>query len=205
MDPSFLKNYPASFKKKGYTFTRLDSLEEIQAEGKRMENALSVNAEYFVGPDKGAVYTVDTPTGHHINIGVNPRLEVWNIVLARNERPEFEISKEIADLFRDRAFPEPPGPSKETKAAIQNELTQRFADLLLRERLPLDITNSQTGEVIIPANYKILMPQIRKMAKFYDVIETDPSPVRCKIRQVIEAAEKKCQSAPSPEPGMDMD
>jgi DNA-directed RNA polymerase subunit beta len=62
---------------------------------------------------------------------------------------------------------------------------------LLGEKIPLDVVNAETGEIIIPANRKITKTLLRKLAMVYDHIEIDPSPIRNKIREIIASYEHK--------------
>jgi len=61
----------------------------------------------------------------------------------------------------------------------------------LGEKIPLDVVNSETGEIIIPANRKITKTLLRKLADVYDRIEIDPSPIRNKINEIIGSFKKK--------------
>src|SRR5580700_6264927 len=82
-------------------------------------------------------------------------------------------SKAISDKFTER------------EAALTAELTQALSNILLNEKIPLDVVNAETGEIIIPANRKITKTLLRKLASVYDHIEIDPSPIRIKIREII--------------------
>ena len=53
------------------------------------------------------------------------------------------------------------------------------------------MVNSETGEIIIPANRKITKTLLRKLAAVYDRIEIDPSPIRNKINEIIGSFKKK--------------
>jgi DNA-directed RNA polymerase subunit beta len=79
----------------------------------------------------------------------------------------------------------------EKENALQEELTQALSNILLNEKIPLDVVNAETGEIIIPANRKITKTLLRKLASVYDHIEIDPSPIRIKIREIIGSFENK--------------
>jgi DNA-directed RNA polymerase subunit beta len=68
---------------------------------------------------------------------------------------------------------------------LREELTEKLSNILLGEKIPLDVVNAETGEIIIPANRKITKTLLRKLALVYDHIEIDPSPIRIKIREII--------------------
>jgi DNA-directed RNA polymerase subunit beta len=88
-------------------------------------------------------------------------------------------SKAISDKFTER------------EVALTEELTQALSNILLNEKIPLDVVNAETGEIIIPANRKITKTLLRKLASVYDHIEIDPSPIRIKIREIISLFESK--------------
>src|SRR5437879_3618269 len=61
---------------------------------------------------------------------------------------------------------------------LREQLTEALSNILLGEKIPLDVVNSETGEIIIPANRKITKTLLRKLAQVYDRIEIDPSPIQ---------------------------
>jgi DNA-directed RNA polymerase subunit beta len=74
---------------------------------------------------------------------------------------------------------------------LREQLTEALSNILLGEKIPLDVVNSETGEIIIPANRKITKTLLRKLAQVYDRIEIDPSPIRNKINEIIGNFKKK--------------
>src|SRR5438309_1890689 len=74
---------------------------------------------------------------------------------------------------------------------LREQLTEALSNILLGEKIPLDVVNSETGEIIIPANRKITKTLLRKLAELYDRIEIDPSPIRNKINEIIGSFKKK--------------
>ncbi|GAB4174771.1 MAG: DNA-directed RNA polymerase subunit beta [Terrimicrobiaceae bacterium] len=74
---------------------------------------------------------------------------------------------------------------KKRKDDLHEQLTAALSNILLNEKIPLDVVNAQTGEIIIPANRKITKQLLRKLAGVYDHVEIDPSPIRNKIREII--------------------
>jgi len=74
---------------------------------------------------------------------------------------------------------------KKRKDDLHEQLTAALSNILLNEKIPLDVVNAQTGEIIIPANRKITKQLLRKLAAVYDHVEIDPSPIRNKIREII--------------------
>ncbi len=87
--------------------------------------------------------------------------------------------KQVADEYKKRL------------ADLQEQLTESLSNILLGEKIPLDVVNSETGEIIIPANRKITKTLLRKLASVYDKIEIDPSPIRNKINEILGAFLKR--------------
>ncbi len=75
--------------------------------------------------------------------------------------------------------------NKKRKDELFEQLTEGLANVLLGEKIPLDVVNGESGEIIIPANRKITKMLLRKLAGVYNVVEIDPSPIRNKIREII--------------------
>jgi DNA-directed RNA polymerase subunit beta len=81
---------------------------------------------------------------------------------------------------------------KRKKEELTEQLTDSLSNILLGEKIPLDVVNAETGEIIIPANRKITKTLLRKLAIVHDDhIEIDPSPIRTKIREIIGSYEHK--------------
>jgi DNA-directed RNA polymerase subunit beta len=80
---------------------------------------------------------------------------------------------------------------KRKLADLQEQLTEALSNILLGEKIPLDVVNSETGEIIIPSNRKITKTLLRKLAAVYDRIEIDPSPIRNKINEILDAFRKR--------------
>jgi len=74
---------------------------------------------------------------------------------------------------------------------LREDLTEALSNILLGEKIPLDVVNSETNEVIIPANRKITKTLLRRLAAVSKNISIDPSPVRIKIMEIVENYQKK--------------
>ena len=74
---------------------------------------------------------------------------------------------------------------------LREGLTEALSNILLGEKIPLDVMNSETGETIIPANRKITKTLLRKLAAVSKHIQIDPSPVRIKIMEIIASYQSK--------------
>ena len=80
---------------------------------------------------------------------------------------------------------------KQKRSELLDQLTEALSNILLGEKIPLDVLNSETGEIIIPANRKITKTLLKKLADVYDRIEIDPSPIRNKISEIISQFKKR--------------
>jgi DNA-directed RNA polymerase subunit beta len=80
---------------------------------------------------------------------------------------------------------------KKKHDALTDQLTDKLSDILLGEKIPLDVVNGQSGELILPANRKITKTLLRKLADAHEHIEIDPSPIRNKIMEIIGSFETK--------------
>jgi DNA-directed RNA polymerase subunit beta len=69
---------------------------------------------------------------------------------------------------------------------MRDDLTEALSNILLGEKIPLDVKNGETDEIIIPANRKITKTLLRRLAAVSRNIEIDPSPVRIKIMEIVE-------------------
>jgi DNA-directed RNA polymerase subunit beta len=99
------------------------------------------------------------------------------------DRPSSADNKRAAKQVQDE--------HRQKSEELREQLTEALSNILLGEKIPLDVVNSETGEIIIPANRKITKTLLRKLAQVYDRIEIDPSPIRNKINEIIGGFKKK--------------
>ncbi|MDB6017809.1 MAG: DNA-directed polymerase, beta subunit [Pedosphaera sp.] len=125
--------------------------------------------------------SLKVPSGTYgivMDVKVSAKKEVdQNVKAAATE--EKRHSKEVEEEYK-----------KKTEE-LREQLTEALSNILLGEKIPLDVVNSETGEIIIPANRKITKTLLRKLATVYDRIEIDPSPIRNKINEIIGSFKKK--------------
>lgn len=74
---------------------------------------------------------------------------------------------------------------------LREDLTESLSNILLGEKIPLDVKNGETGEIIIPANRKITKTLLRKLAAIAKDIEIESSPVKIKIMEIIDTFHKR--------------
>jgi len=74
---------------------------------------------------------------------------------------------------------------KDKKQNVLEVLTEALSNVLLGEKIPLDVVNAETGEIIIPANRKITKFLLRKLSSCWEHIEIDPSPIQVRIQGII--------------------
>jgi DNA-directed RNA polymerase subunit beta len=74
---------------------------------------------------------------------------------------------------------------KQKRQKLTDELTEALSNVLLGEKIPLDVVDAEAGEIIIPANRKITKTLLRKLAAAYDHIQIESSPIQIKIDEII--------------------
>jgi DNA-directed RNA polymerase subunit beta len=74
---------------------------------------------------------------------------------------------------------------------LRSQLTESLSNILLGEKIPLNVKNSDTGDVIIPANRKITKTLLRRLSSVHRYVDIPPSPVRIKVFEIIEGYESK--------------
>jgi len=124
--------------------------------------------------------SLTVPSGTYgivMDVKVSSRKEVTRIKLS-----PVESKRQAKVIEEDHA---------KRKDELHEQLTEALSNILLGEKIPLDVVNAQTGEIIIPANRKITKTLLRKLAGVYDHVDIDPSPIRNKIREIIGQFEHK--------------
>jgi DNA-directed RNA polymerase subunit beta len=124
--------------------------------------------------------SLTVPSGTYgivMDVKVSSRKEITRVKLSPTESKK--QAKVIDEEYTKR------------KDELHEQLTEALSNILLGEKIPLDVVNAQTGEIIIPANRKITKTLLRKLAGVYDHVDIDPSPIRNKIREIIGQFEHK--------------
>lgn len=88
-------------------------------------------------------------------------------------------TKQINERYRNEA------------ETLRENLTEALSNILLGEKIPLDVVNGESGEIIIPANRKITKTLLRRLAAVSKNVEIDPSPVRIKIMEIIKSFQSR--------------
>jgi len=74
---------------------------------------------------------------------------------------------------------------KAKRQELQNDLTEALSNILLGEKIPLDVIDVEADEIIIPANRKITKTLLRKLSAVSDHIRIESSPIQIKIDDII--------------------
>jgi hypothetical protein len=93
----------------------------------------------------------------------------------------------------------------DTQESLLKELTEDLASQLLGEQLPQQILDrrytwgkNEHLAVIVPANERVTRAHLRKLAKAHEYAETDPSPLRIKLRTTFAKYEERFAALPKP-------
>ncbi|MCD6338240.1 MAG: DNA-directed RNA polymerase subunit beta [Verrucomicrobia bacterium] len=114
---------------------------------------------------------------------------VMDVKISTKKDPHKEKEQKASDPARQARHVEEEFRKKRDE--VRDQLTEALSNILLGEKIPLDVVNSETGEIIIPANRKITKTLLRKLAQAYDRIEIEPSPIRNKINEIVGVYKKK--------------
>jgi DNA-directed RNA polymerase subunit beta len=118
--------------------------------------------------------SLTVPSGTYgivMDVKVSARKEVSRTKLSPGERRK--QAKTVAEEYKNK------------HQQLTEDLTEALSNILLGEKIPLDVVNVETGEIIIPANRKITKTLLRKLAAASNHIEIDPSPIQIKIQGII--------------------
>ncbi|MGE4549803.1 MAG: DNA-directed RNA polymerase subunit beta, partial [Opitutales bacterium] len=116
-------------------------------------------------------------TGTVMNLKISSRTDAEEEKLSPSDRRR--QVKQIREEYRDQS------------EQLRNDLTESLSNILLGEKIPLDVSNSDTAEIIIPANRKITKTLLRKLASVHRHIDIAPSPVRIKVMEIISSYQTK--------------
>ncbi len=125
-----------------------------------------------------------------MDVKVTSQQEVRRPFLSLAASPEEK--KEVRDVEAER---------KKKLAALEEELTTALSNILLGEKIPLDVLDVETGDIIIPANRKITKTLLSRLAKAHDHIQIESSPVQQKIEEIINGFRPKFEELKEQESG----
>ena len=111
---------------------------------------------------------------------------VFGIIMDVKISTRFEAEKEkLSPSDRRRQIKKINKEYRSQMNRLKENLTEFLSNILLGEKIPLDVINTESNEIIIPANRKITKTLLRRLAAVYKTVEIDPSPVRIKIMEII--------------------
>ena len=111
---------------------------------------------------------------------------VFGIIMDVKISTRFEAEKEkLSPSDRRRQIKKINEEYRSQMDRLKENLTESLSNILLGEKIPLDVINMESNEIIIPANRKITKTLLRRLAAVYKTVEIDPSPVRIKIMEII--------------------
>src|SRR5207248_1443460 len=136
---------------------------QIIADGPNTEHAPEERLLRAIFGEKAADVkdtSLTVPSGTYgivMDVKVSSRKEV-----SREKLTPAETKKQIKAITEEH---------RRKKEELTEQLTDSLSNILLGEKIPLDVVNAETGEIIIPANRKITKTLLRKLANVYDHIE----------------------------------
>ena len=118
----------------------------------------------------------------------------WHSEQNPEGKPEHRVAH--CSLLQDTGYYiQPSTITREQLDAVEQEIHAGFTNMLLDEHIPLDIvlcdTVANTERILVPAGKRIGKRAIKVMVKYRRQLEIDPSPIRNRIRIIIEQAEAR--------------
>ena len=80
---------------------------------------------------------------------------------------------------------------KNQLAKLEKDLIAKLVSEIMNEKLPVDVTDSETGDVIIPANKKIKKSQLSVLAKSHSHWDMDEGPAKDRIQGLMDPFESE--------------
>ena len=77
---------------------------------------------------------------------------------------------------------------------IFTDLVEALRPILLGEKLPEDVWNKETGEIIIPSKRKVTRPLLRKMASVHNHVELEPQPISGEVNRILDAFHERLRA-----------
>ena len=74
---------------------------------------------------------------------------------------------------------------KEQRTKLEGELTTALANVLLGDKPQFDVINSETQEILVPANRKITKGHLTKLAKAHSSYQTKAGPFADKVEAIV--------------------
>jgi len=76
----------------------------------------------------------------------------------------------------------------------RTDLVEALRPLLLGEKIPEDVYNGKTGEIIIPSRRKVTLLFLRKLASAHDHVEIEPQPLSGEVNKILDAFHERLKA-----------
>ena len=80
---------------------------------------------------------------------------------------------------------------KNQLAKLEKDLVAKLVSEIMNEKIPVDVTDSETGDVIIPANKKIKKSQLAVLAKSHSHWDMDEGPAKDRLQGIMDPFESE--------------
>ncbi|MBQ0032553.1 MAG: DNA-directed RNA polymerase subunit beta [bacterium] len=100
-----------------------------------------------------------------------------------------KLSEEMGEKKSKKAKKDAEKKRKNQLQKLEKDLMAKLAAELMNEKLPVDITDSASGDVIIPANKKIKKSQLSMLAKAHAHWDMEEGPAKDKVQAIIDPFE----------------
>ncbi|MGN0833444.1 MAG: DNA-directed RNA polymerase subunit beta [Kiritimatiellia bacterium] len=111
------------------------------------------------------------------------------VVMGVQVQSSKQVAEEMDEKKSKKAKKDAEKKRKNQVAKLEKDLMDKLAAELMNEKLPVDITDSDSGDVIVPANKKIKKSQLAVLARAHAHWDMDEGPARDKVAGIIDPFE----------------
>ena len=111
------------------------------------------------------------------------------VVMGVQVQSSKQVAEEMDEKKSKKAKKDAEKKRKNQLAKLEKDLMEKLAAELMNEKLPTDITDSDSGDVIVPANKKIKKSQLAVLARAHAHWDMDEGPARDKVAGIIDPFE----------------
>ncbi|MBR0196861.1 MAG: DNA-directed RNA polymerase subunit beta [Kiritimatiellae bacterium] len=104
---------------------------------------------------------------------------------------DVELESESGEGGNKRTKSDAEKKRKNQLAQLEREVVAKLAESLMNEKLPADVTDTETGDIIIPANKKIKKSQLAVLAKAHARWDMEEGPAKDKVLSLLEPFDEK--------------
>ncbi len=107
-------------------------------------------------------------------------------VTTSQETPRVSAGEEGNEKAARKAKREAEKKREQQRKKLETDLTTALSNKFLNEKIPLDVTDSDSGEILIPANRKVTKNLLSRLAKAHDHYHIAEGPCAQQIAEIVD-------------------